>query len=44
MKLIEIKLIKTVKPKKPVKPKKLITPVKLDDSKNIKVTDKTGSF
>lgn len=44
MKLIEIKLIKTVKPKKPVKPKKLITPVKLDDSKNIKVTDKTDSF
>lgn len=44
MKLIEIKLIKTVKPKKPVKPKKLITPVKPDDSKNNKTADETDSI
>tara|TARA_R110000737_G_C14624499_1_gene494334 strand:+ start:12524 stop:12658 length:135 start_codon:yes stop_codon:yes gene_type:complete len=44
MKLIEIKLIKTVKPKKPVKPKRLITPVKPDDSKNNRTTDETDGI
>ena len=41
MKLIEIKLIKTVKPKKPVKPKKLISPVKPKNHQSNKLADET---
>ena len=44
MKLIEIKLIKPVKPKKPLKPRKLITPAKQNDFKNNKLADETDNI